>query len=249
MSNVKKFNGVRITVENTGDSYHTYDDWGLYVTNTDCIKEPIQNTRYVEVFGANRLIDLTEAVTGRVTYKSREISIDLAGVRAKTDWDAVISSFRNKINGRVCRITFDNDIGYFWRGRIDIKDFSSIMRLGKFKITIPDADPYKYNVESSVDPWLWDPFNFETGVVTNPDAVKIDGETTIEIPAGHMLVSPEFLLTEITSDVTVTYNGVEYPLKRGATRIPSILVNGDEPVSLLFKGNAYVQVVYRGGSL
>lgn len=252
MSNtrVDLFNGVKIIVEATGKFYHTFDNWGLYVTNTDYIKEPKQYTKYIEIPGRNGLLDLSEVIAGRQVYTSREIKLNLAGHRNKVDWDSVISTFRNDINGKVCRLIFDNDTHYYWRGRIDIKDFSSALNFGKFVINLPNADPYKYSVLSSADPWLWDPFNFLTDVVTYIGAITVSGTETVTIPHGHMATSPELVVSDQTSATfTVTVGSMTYPLTAGTNRIPSILVGGDNSVDLTFTGDAKVQIVYRSGSL
>lgn len=250
MSRVDLFNGVKFIVESNSKEYHSYDDWGLYVTNTDYIKEPKQNLTLVEIPGRDSQLDLSEAVTGRPTYKSRELKITLAGVRNKINWDGVISSFRNSINGRMCRIIFDNDQGYFWRGRIDIKDFSSALNLGKLTIDIPNADPYKYSVITSADPWLWDPFNFETDIITYIGAITVVGSASVTIPHGYMPTCPEFVVSEKTSGTfKVTYDGDEYDISQAVNRIPSIVVGGDQDVTLTFTGTAKVEIVYRSGSL
>lgn len=250
MSNVNLFNGITITVEGSNTSYHSYDDWGLYITNTDCIGEPELVKEYIQVPGRNGLIDISEALAGRPIYKSRHIKIDLAGTRDKTNWDSTISSLRNAINGRVCHITFDNDVAYYWRGRVEIVDFASVLRLGRFTIDIPDADPYKYDIESTSEPWHWDPFNFITGVIRESDVHEITGSGTVTIPSGGMYVVPEIVVSNMTSSAfTVAYNGMTFTLRSGTNRIPEILVNGDEEVSLVFTGTANVQIVYRGGSL
>lgn len=249
MSRVDLFNGVKIIVESTGRFFHSYDDWGLYITNTDYIGEPKQYTRYIEIPGRNGLLDLSEAISGRQIYTSREIKINLAGRRDKTDWDVVMSAFRNDINGKVCRLIFDNDQSYYWRGRIEIKDFKSALNLGKFVIDVPNADPYKYSLTSSAEPWLWDPFNFETGIITYIGAVTISGTETITIPAGYMPITPEIVVSDLSGTLTLNYGGQTYTLTTGTNKIPSILVGGDADVDLTFTGNAKVQIVYRSGSL
>ncbi len=250
MSRVDLFNGVKIVVESTGKSFHSYDDWGLYITNTDYIGEPKQYTRYIEIPGRNGLLDLSETISGRQIYTSREIKLNLAGIRDKTDWDGVISSFRNDINGKVCRLIFDNDASYYWRGRIEIKDFNSALNLGKFTINVPNADPYKYSIFSSAEPWLWDPFNFETDMITYIGAITVVGSQIVTIPHGHMATSPELVVSDMTSPTfTVTANGMTYPLTVGTNRVPSILVGGDTDVDLEFTGDGKIQIVYRSGSL
>ena len=250
MSRVNLFNGATITVESSNRSFHTYDDWGLYITNTDCIGEPELYTKYLEIPGRNGLLDLSETVTKRQTYKKRPIKIDLAGHRPKINWDGIISTFRNEINGRVCRVIFDNDSGYYWRGRVSIKDFESVLNLGKFTIDIPEADPYKYSVESSAEPWLWDPFNFETGIITYIGAIQVSGSRTITIPHGYMPTCPEFVVSNKTSGTfKVAYGGTNYDLSVGSNKIPAIMVGGEDDETLTFTGTARVEIVYRSGSL
>ena len=250
MSRVDLFNGVKITVEASGAEFHSYNDWGLYITNTDYIGEPQQYTRLIEVPGRNGLLDLSEAVAGRQIYSKREIKIELAGTRDKTDWDGVISDFRNDINGKVCKLQFDNDPGYYWRGRITIKDFSSCLNLGKFKVDVPNADPYKYSVTTSAEPWLWDPFNFTTDMVTYIGAISVAGTYTATIPHGHMPTTPELVVVDMTSATfTVTVGTSTYSLAAGTNKIPSIIVGGEDDVDLTFTGTAKVQIVYRSGSL
>lgn len=250
MSRVDLFNGATITVEGTNHSYHTYDDMGLYITNTDCIGAPKQYTKYIEIPGRNGLLDLSETIAGRQIYTGREIKIELAGPRDKTTWTAALSVFRNRINGKVCRITFDDDKAYYWRGRIEIKDFSSVLNLGTLTINVPEADPYKYSIASSVEPWLWDPFNFETDMITYIGAITVSGSETVTIPAGHMPTCPEIVVSDKTSPTfTVTHDGTTYSLSVGTNKIPSIMVGGDDDVELTFTGTAKVQIVYRSGSL
>lgn len=241
--------GVTITVEKTGISYHTYDDWGLYVTNANPIGDPVQYTNYVEIMGRNGKLDLSEALSGRPIFTHRPIKINLMGTRTITDWDAVISAFRNMIMGRVCKIVFDNDQSYYWRGRVGIIDFSSVWEWGKFSIDIPEAEPYKYDVFASTDPWEWNPFNFETGIITQIGAVDVDGTETVVLPRGYMPTSPTFIVSQQTGALTVAFNGRSYALTLGSNYIPSIVVNGDEDATLVFNGDAKVQIQYRGGSL
>lgn len=248
MSDYDIRHGATITVEKTGKSYHTYDDWGLYITNANPIGDPVQYTNYIEIPARNGKIDLSETLSGRPIFTHRPIKINLMGTREITDWDAVISAFRNAIQGHLCRIQFDNDMAYFWRGRVGIVDFSSAWEWGKFSLDIPEADPYKYDVVSSAEPWLWDTFNFETGIITQIGAVDVDGTETVSIPHGNMPVSPEFVVSNVTT-LAVEYDGVSYGLTSGKNVVPSILVGGDTDVELTFTGHGKVQIVYRGGSL
>lgn len=241
--------GLKIIVEDTAKEFHTYDDMGLYIQNTDYIGEPQQVRNLVYIPGRNGYLDLSKTNDGRIIYSSRPISVELGGFRNKHHWDSVISDFRNNINGRICKFIFDNDQGFYWRGRTSIKEFASKLSLGTFRLEMSEAEPYKYSIQTSADPWKWDPFNFETGIITYVDAITINGTKAVIIPHGYMPVCPEFIVSNKTGTLTVVYDGTTYELSSGRNKIPSIMVAGDDDVTLTFTGNAKVEIVYRSGSL
>ena len=242
--------GISIYVEDSGKTYHTLDDWDLALGNNNYIGDPEMETTYIQVPGRTGLIDASEVISGRRIYKKRSLEFELGGIRDRLDWDGVISAFRNNIDGRVCRLTLDNDKSYYWRGRAYIRGFDRFRDLGTFSLAVPTADPYKYNKTSSAEPWLWDPFNFETDMITYIGAITVVGSASVTIPHGHMATSPELVVSDMTSPTfTVTANGMTYPLTVGTNRVPSIIVGGDTNVELEFTGDAKVQIVYRSGSL
>ena len=242
--------GISIYVEDSGKTYHTLNDWGLALGNNNYIGDPEMETTYIQVPGRDGLIDASEALSGRRVYTKRQLAFELGGVRERLTWDGVISSMRNNVNGRVCRLIIDNDDAYFWRGRVYISNFDRFRDLGRFTLSVPNADPYKYDVLSSTDPWLWDPFNFETGVITQIGAETIVGSGSITIPHGHMLACPEFVVSEkVSAQFFVEFQGDTYELTTGTNKIPSIMIGGETQAVLNFTGSATVQVSYRGGSL
>ena len=242
-------NGVRITVEKTNESFHTKDDWGLAITNNNYIGNPEQQTSYVTVPGASIDIDLSESLTGRPTFKSRPINIELSAIYRKKDWDAVISDIRNHIEGKIVRLCFDNDLGFYWRGRVNVVNFDRLRNMGEFALSIPHADPFKYDVFDSQDEWEWDPFDFEEGIIRYFGTVEVSGSLTVNFPKGNMLVVPTFEVSKIISAMSFVFNGKTYNLKEGNNRFPDILVAGDEEKEITIQGNGTVKITYRGGSL
>lgn len=241
--------GITLYVEETGKTFHTLDDWQLALGNNNYIGEPKMETTYIQIPGRNGLIDASEAITGRRVFKKRPLAFELGGKNPRLNWDGIISKMRNEIHGRVCRITLDNDRAYYWRGRVFLEDFDRFRELGTFTLSVPNAEPYKYSLTTSAEPWLWDPFNFETGIITYIGAVTVSGTETITIPAGYMPTSPEIVVSDLSGTLTLDYGGQTYTLTTGTNKIPSILVGGDADVDLTFNGNAKVQIVYRSGSL
>ena len=243
-------NGITIYVEDTGKTFHTVNDWNLGLGNNNYIGDPEMETTYISIPGRDGLIDVSEAISGRRIYKKRELAFELGGIHPHWNWDATISGMRNSIEGRVCRLTLDNDAEYYWRGRVFIQGFDRFRSLGTFTLAVPNADPYKYDVLSSSDPWLWDPFNFETGEIIQEEAHVVVGSETVTIPHGHMPTCPDLVVSDKISGVfSVAFEGTAYNLNVGSNKIPAIMVGGDRDAVLQFIGTATVQIVYRGGSL
>lgn len=242
--------GIKIYVEDTGKTYHTLDDWEFALGNNNYISEPVMETKYIDVPYRDGLIDASTALTGRPIYKKRQLSFNLGGVRERLAWDAVISGIRNNVNGRICRLTIDNDKGYYWRGRVFIEDFDRSRGLGSFTLNVPQAEPYKYSVNSSSEPWLWDPFNFETDMITYEGAWDVQGTLTETIPSGHMPTVPQFVVNDLVGEyISLSVGGFTYKLYAGTNIIPEIIVGSYNDVTLTFTGYGKVQCVYRSGSL
>ena len=53
---------------------HTYRDWGLLPKTRPTIAPPKVRTNYVDVPGLDGALDLSEALTGRVGYQTRDFS-------------------------------------------------------------------------------------------------------------------------------------------------------------------------------
>lgn len=238
-------NGIKIEVD--GVKYHTLNDWGFALGNNNYISDPELETFYVNVPYRDGVVDLSTALSKRRVFKKRELSFSLGGIRPRMNWDAEISDIRNKIHGKECKITLDNDRDHYWVGRVYVVDFDRTNQLGTFKLTVPQAEPYKYNVDTIGQPWEWDPFNFETGITHDEGEIEIDGIVTVTIPSGLMPVVPTFVVRDAT-ELTVTKNGKTYTLKNGSNRFPSLIVN-DEECNLTYEGTGKVVITYRDGSL
>ncbi len=244
-------NAATIEVVATGKRFHTLTDWGLAIGNTDIIGEPEMESYYVDVPGADGFLDYTEAITGRRIFKERPVKLELGGKRAKYDWDIFISDIRNHIHGKEVKIVLDSDPGFYWIGRAAVKDFKREREIGTFTISIPKADPYKYNVADSTEDWLWDSFDFETGIIDEGTQITVTTAATqsYTIAPDVMPFVPVIQVQSIGSaGLTMTANGETYTLVRGNNRFAEIVV-ADEDVTLRFSGSGRLTIRYRRGSL
>lgn len=226
---------------------HLLHDWGLFIENSDVVEPPQVNDTVMEVYGGKNL-DLTE-MNGPVTYSNREISLELGGLKRKNEWRSFLSQFLNTYHGKQVEIIFDDDTGFFYKGRAYInEDAEKIARIGKFKMKI-DAEPYKYEIQSSQEPWKFDTFNFQMGVIRYIGTKNITAsDNRIRIPRGNMLSVPVFMVTQPVG-LKVIFQGKEYNLVSGRNRYPQIRIGGGTEITLSFKGTGNVTIDYRGGSL
>ena len=242
-------NGATITVLSTGKSYHTRRDWGLAMSNNDYLGEPIQETFYLDVPGADGFLDYSEALTGRPIFKQRSIELTLGGKMDLHRWTAFISTLRVLIHGKIVQIVFDDFPGYYWVGRTEVTDFDRFRQIGTFKLSIPKADPYGYSInDNSTENWLWDPFDFEYGIIDEPIIFSLTSNNptaSCTIPHGPVPFIVTIHVTHLGDmGLTMTVGDDNYLLKLGENKLAEFLVC-DEDVTIDFAGRGTVQVIFR----
>ncbi len=226
---------------NGKDSIQT---WGLYMKSKK-IEPPEVRTQLLEVPGRNGSIDLSESLTGDVTYNNRIIDIVLNGKKRKEEWPPLMSSFMNEIHGKMVNVVLRDDPQYYYHGRAYVQaDFALGVEVASFTLQI-DADPFKYERFSGTEDWLWDPFSFVDGVIREYNEIEVNGETELIIPGTRMPVIPVFATSAAMS---VSFGGRIYQLSAGQNKIYDIVLRDGENV-LKFTGIGTVSVDYRGGSL
>lgn len=242
-------NGATIIVLRTGKSYHTLRDWGLAIGNNNCIGEPEQETFYLDVPGADGFLDYSEALTGRPVFKKRGIEISLGGKMARSRWQSFVSTLRILLHGKRVRVVFDDFPGYYWEGRAEVTDFNRVREIGTFKLRIPQADPYGCSLnDNSMADWLWDPFDFELGVIDDPIHIMLTAASpTAVCTITHSAVP--FVVSVAVSEIgetglKMTVDGDDYLLQEGENRLAELLVS-DNDLTLNFSGRGSLQVLFR----
>lgn len=227
------------------NNIHTEKDLKLYYTDIQ-ITHPEPQTTYLQVPGRNGAIDLTE-VNGSVCYNNGTLVMTFVK-REKTmhEWHKLVNLLISEIHGRKCKITLDSEPDYYYLGRCTVETIKNNQVLSTLTITA-DCEPFKYDVQSRGEPWLWDTFNFESGVIMQAEYcnVAINGSYALNISHnGGMPVTPVFVCS---AGMTVNFNGTDYPLKSGSNKIYDIII--DKDTTLIFKGTGTLTVDYRGGVL
>ncbi len=223
---------------------HTFRDWGLICTKVE-IGSPERKTLYVEVLGRDGDIDLSEVLTGEANYENRELRISL--IRREADfrrWHIKVSEILDYCHNQKRKVIFDSDPGYYFEGRLSAASAKDFKGIDNFTISV-DADPYKYERYGSLEPWVWDTFCFDDGIIRNYKDLKVDGTMMLMIPGRRKKVVPVFICSD---PMTLEYGGQAYALPAGRSKILDLQLGMGEHF-LTFAGTGTVSVDYRGASL
>lgn len=223
---------------------HTYRDWGLLPKTRPTIAPPAIRTNYVDVPGLDGQLDLSEALTGCVGYQTRDFSAEFLVIDARNRWDTLYSEILDTLHGQRVKIILDEDPRYYYMGRVTVNTLKSDRKTATISIKAV-CDPYKLEIAGSLDDWLWDAFNFETGSIRDYKALTVDGTLTLTIPGTRRPCVPTITVSDA---MTATFGGKEYALTAGSNRISDITITQGDNV-LTFTGDGTVSIDYRGGRL
>lgn len=225
---------------------NSYTDWGLILTSKD-IALPKAKTKTVEVPGRDGVIDLTEVLTDDIKFDNRKLSFTFTCTSHHHGWATVLSAVTNYLHGRKVRIRMDWDAAYYYEGRCTVNKFKSDKRTSSITIDC-DCDPWKKEVNSHSDPWIWDTFSFLTGVIYKTRYTVVSGTPlSVVLINGRKVSYPKFTLRSGTC--TVTYNRKSWSLTVGVEKeILDIRLEEGE-TTVVLSGNGIVDILWQGGSL
>ena len=114
------------------------------------ISTPEPKTHYVDIPGAHGAMDLTEALTGKVQYKNRTLTLEFITMEDREDWSAIYSDILSELHGQLKEeIALDDDPTHHYRGRVNVGD--PVRENGKFvsvKMTA-EVEPFKKTIEGT----------------------------------------------------------------------------------------------------
>lgn len=228
---------------------NSWDEWALMPVKAGRIEfaTPEVKRESVEVPGADGELDLSEVLTGYPTYENRRGSIKFRfydnGTPARPRWH----NLKNYLHGRTMRAVVEDDFEYYYEGRFMVGDLEWAKRGNWAETEISyDVKPYKLEFSTSIEDWLWNPFNFETGVIREYGGIAVDGETTVTVIGSRMPVVPKFVVTG--GALTLSFGTNLYDLPVGTTVIPQITLMDNE-YEMIFSGTGTVSIEFRGGCL
>lgn len=246
---------------------NTWDEWQMMPVGEGKIEfsSPKPKTDYVSVPGSSNFLDFSEVLTGYPTYDPREGSLKFRFKQTNKSVRARWQDFKNFVHGQKVTIVNEDEPEYYYEGRMSVGDLEYKSRGDWADVDVNYVlNAYKAEIVASDEDWLWNPFNFESGVIREYTNIIVggDGESPLTFhiegsPKRQPLVmtfSRNTLPTSITEvgffwvgtyeepeteDFSVTYGKHTYPQ----------IVIPPEGLDVTFSGNYKVTIHYRGGAL
>ena len=204
---------------------HSYDEWGLILSSKEIgTAEP--KTKQIEIEGGNGVIDLTDFFGG-VKYQNRLLSFNFTKQNVSPkEYLALFSTIQNAIHGKTMQVILDDDMGYYYYGRVSVNEWKSRKNIGEIVIEV-DAEPFKTEVTSTIRTY------------------NINGNATIILPNDK---KPAIPIVTNDESFSITYNGYTATYPANSTSIPELeLEEGDNYMRLV--GTGTISFEYRKGRL
>lgn len=225
---------------------HTARDYRLEWLAPFEISIPEADRCRIEVPFSDGTLDLTSFLTGDdVKYKNRNMKFQFSCDGDYTRWDIMSDRIENDLHGQLCSIIPDTRPDFVYYGVVTVNTEKETLEAPCDIVLSIDADPYKYERYSSLEPWVWDTFCFEDGIIRDYKNLLVNGTMMLMIPGRRKKVIPVFECSEV---MTLGYGGRSYSLPAGRSKIPDIRIGRGEHF-LTFFGTGTVSVDYRGGCL
>lgn len=211
------------------DEKNTWYDWRLILTSKD-ITPPEPKTNYVELDGMSGTLDLSEALTGEITYKDRTIKLSFwTSEGSYKDRERVIRDIVSYLHGKKIKIIEPDDTDHYYYGRARITSRVNTAAYAELEIECT-CEPWKYSCAEIVRSVVINSQEV-TNLVINNDGVKT--------------LSP---IISITGSVTIVYNEEHYALTDGRYQIPDVkLYQGVNVIGVT--GDGTVTISYREAEL
>lgn len=240
---------------------NTWDDWKILPVERPVFAPPKPKTTYIDVPGGNGALDLSESLAGYPVYENRTGSFKFRVMNDYVEWHERYTEIMEYLHGRSMNAILADEPAYFYKGRFTVDSWESGDTWSLITIGYT-VDPYKWSIVSSVDPWLWDPFNFETGIIWEQSFSNITinspnswtSNTFDGILFGKAPISPVFHVSNsdgLTARFVNAYLGIDETvyLVDGDNSVPDFVFYGQSSYTLMLKGVGTLSIEFRIGRL
>ena len=210
------------------DKKNTWYDWRLVLTAKD-VTPPTPKTNYVKIDGMSGSLDLSESLTGEITYEDRTITASFwTSEGTRKERDKLLKDIIATLHGKKIKIIEPDDPERYFYGRVKVNSISNTLSYASFSIEAT-CDPWRYAINESTR--TAEVYNTSLSLVINNNGVKT--------------LSP---IITVTGSVDVTYKGVKSSLTDGTYKISDIrLYRGSNVIDV--SGTGSVSFTYREADL
>ena len=212
------------------NAINTWTDWRMVPSSRPVISPPRPKKTIIDIPGSNNRIDLTETLTGDVTYENRTGSIEFIVMNEKPKtWYELYNEILNTIHGRRVGLSLEEEPDWYYEGRVEVNEWKSDPDYSRIVIDY-DLDPFKYKA------------------LPTTETFRVSSTVTKTYSNMRMPTMPKFLATG--SGMTVSFNNRTYDLPQNSeTVVTGIIFAGNSRNQLVFTGNGDITVTYQEGKL
>lgn len=193
------------------DKYNTWYDWGLYLTSKT-IEDAEPNTKYVDIEGMSGSLDLSDALTGEITYQDRTISASFwTDTGTYKERGNLLRSIVSSLHGKKIKIIEPDDPSHYFYGRVKVKSQQNIIPYAEFSIEAT-CEPWRYAIDESVR--YIEVNNDDVSLIINNNGVKsLNPDITV---TGTVTITTDDMSVELTDG---DYKISNFKLAVGANNI------------------------------
>lgn len=249
------------TVSKGGVTYNTFipfanswTDWHAIPSSRPSITHPAPAIKFIEIPGSSSYLDLTEFLTGGITYGQRQGSLSFYIDNEHENWETIRRKIVNTLHGKSVKMVLEDDPMYYYDGRFTVGNWESGASNSSITISY-QLSPYKYDVMGmGSEPVIWDTFNFETdydySVIFYPN-ITVNNETKtyhIKFPNPGSFTAAINAIQGSSDSVQVTFNGSKKTLN-DSMKAYTWNYEQSNDITLKLVGTGVITVVWRGVAL
>lgn len=257
---------------------NTLKDWHIVPLGRPVINPPTQKRQTIDIPGANGQLDISNSLTHYPVFNNRQGQLQFAVLNdiPGHDWLTVYTKIMKFLQGNEVKMFLEDDQKWFYEGQVWVDNWDSRADGTWSEVTLGyDLQPYRRAIYASIDDWLWDPFNFETDVITNTifSDLKVNSDSawteydftgyidmmpvmpvfTITAEPGHPIYAQVYN-TDLKwnwTNVNKDKDGNAQPLETDKQYHDCILceVTPESQIKMRFKGKGSVRMMFRSGRL
>lgn len=229
---------------------NTWDEWALMPVKEGRIEfvTPDVKQSYIDIPGSDGELDLSDVLTGYPTYENRKGTLKFRFFDNGVPSRARFTQLKNYLHGKTMKAVIEDDPSHYYEGRFMVGEltFSKRGNWGEVEISY-NVQPYKVELTSTGEDWLWNPFNFETGIIRDYQNIYVPGLLDVPVIGSAKPTVPKITVAS-ENGMTLTFENSIYILSEGVNVIPTVVLH-DQEYTLRFVGSGTVTIDMTVGEL